>query len=143
MAIARFAHAVPRPRPRRSRWAVMCAVLLGLVVTLLGSSAPVGGHPGVPGVPGGPAPAAGTVSTHARGEVLADDADPDVRTVAVRSHRDATGERPAPPAPTPSASGAAGSCGPAQPRARPAVLLAQEQPAHRHGVRAPPPFSGT
>ncbi|WP_458248613.1 hypothetical protein [Streptomyces sp. MAI_2237] len=141
MAMARSAHTVPRTR--RSRWAVVCVVLLGLVVTLLGPSALGGGHPRVPD---GPVPAAGTVSAHApvhRGEVLADDADPDVHTVAVRSHRDATGERPAPPAPTPAASGTAGSCGPAQPPARPAALPAQEQPAHRHGVRAPPPLSGT
>ncbi|MGW3098793.1 hypothetical protein ACWDCC_35735 [Streptomyces sp. NPDC001102] len=152
MAMARFAHTVPRTR--RSRWAVVCAVLLGLVVTLLGPSAPGGGHPGVLD---GPVPAAGTVSAHGpvhRGEVLADDTDPDVhtlavpshrdvRTVAVRTHRDAAGERPEPPALAPAASGTAGSCGPAEPRARPAVLRAQERPAHRHGVRAPPPFSGT
>ncbi|NEC91022.1 hypothetical protein [Streptomyces sp. SID12501] len=135
--MVRFTHTVPGTRDPGPGlvWAVLVAVL----VALLGPSVLGSEHPRVPG---GAVAAAEAVPT--QGEPYADNADPDDSTAAVRGHRDATGERHAPPVSAPGASHGTAT-GPLQPARAPLSAVdppASEQPAIRHGVRAPPSLSG-
>ncbi|WP_328752690.1 hypothetical protein OHT57_44620 [Streptomyces sp. NBC_00285] len=133
--MARFTHSVPRTRGPGA--AAVWVVLLAVLITLLGPCVP-GGEPS--GVRGG----AVVVADSVHGESYADNADPAVSAAAVRSHRDAAGERHAPPVSAPGASPATGTA--PLPPARSPVAAAgppvPEPPAHRHGVRAPPLSSG-
>ncbi|GAA2332941.1 hypothetical protein GCM10010431_64950 [Streptomyces kunmingensis] len=130
--MARCAQPVRRPRSPGAAavWAVLLAVLVTLLGPDLGSE-----HPRA-------LLAAQVVSAH--GEPQADSAEPGVSTAAVRGPRDSSGERHAPPVAAPGASSATGT-GPLQP-AQPPVAAegppAARQPAHGHGVRAPPALSG-
>lgn len=159
--MARCAHTVPPTRG--SGMTAVCVVLLALVVTLLSPSSlftalspcslftplsPPSVSAADARVPGGPVLAAGTASADTpvrHGGPYAGDADPDGSTAAVRSHRNATGERHAPPVAAPGASSgevAAGSLRAAHATAWAARHAASEPPTHRHGVRAPPSLSG-
>ncbi|MFF0091167.1 hypothetical protein ACFYSF_14570 [Streptomyces canus] len=160
--MAGFTHTVSRTRGPGPGlpWAALLAVLL----TLLSPPALGSTHQGTPvgallaaeepargeryadrADPGAPVGALLAAEGPAHGEPYADRADPAVSTAAVRSQRDATGERPAPPVSVQGASPA-----PATDRllrAQQPVSTASpptsEQPALRHGVRAPPARSGT
>ncbi|WP_314222836.1 hypothetical protein [Streptomyces zaehneri] len=139
--MARFTHAVRRTGglSPASAPAVLLTVLLALIA-LLGAPALVGPplH-----APDGTAPAARATSAHSA--PCADDAEPSACAAAPRSHRDATGERHAPPAADPLASrGSAVDLLPPTLSPLPTTgSPAPEQPAHRHGVRAPPSHTGT
>ncbi|MFJ6392547.1 hypothetical protein ACIQJT_33670 [Streptomyces sp. NPDC091972] len=118
-------------------------VLLAVVITLIGLS--------VPGVEqfheqlragGGPVLAAEARATH--GESYAESADPAVSAAAVRGQGEVVGERHAPPVSAQGASSGfeADPLWPAQPPAEEGDPPVSEDPAHRHGVRAPPSPSG-
>ncbi|WP_433919510.1 hypothetical protein OIE50_33610 [Streptomyces canus] len=133
--MVRCTHTVSRTRGP----GLALAVLLAALLTLLSPPALGGTHHGAP------VGALLAAEESAHGEPYAHSADPAVSTAAVRSHRDAAGERPAPPVSAPGASPgpATGPLRPAQPPASAARPPTSEQPALRHGVRAPPPLSGT
>ncbi|AVV44065.1 hypothetical protein PYK79_15880 [Streptomyces sp. ID05-04B] len=119
------------------------AVLLVLLVLLGPSGPPAPGGADLP-APGGLTHAAGVPSAH--GTPHAQDADPAVPSATVRSGRDVTGERHTPPLPASHPPrGATG--GPLRagrtPVGPPPDPPASALPAHGHGVRAPPSFSGT
>ncbi|NEA63985.1 hypothetical protein [Streptomyces sp. SID12488] len=127
------------PGARGAGAGLMWAVLVAVLITLLGPSTLGSEHLRVPG---------GAVSaaeaTPAQGEPYAENADQADSTAAVRSHRDATGERHAPSVSAPGVSMDAAT-GPLQPARAPLSATAppaSEQPAIRHGVRAPPSLSG-
>ncbi|WP_406160312.1 hypothetical protein OG806_32195 [Streptomyces sp. NBC_00882] len=135
--MARFTHIVSRTRGPGPGLAL--AALLAVLITLLSPPALGTTHPCAP---------VGTLlaaEESAHGEPYADSADPAVTTAAIRSHRDATGERHAPPVSAPGASPdpATDRLRRAQPPVSAAGPPASEQPALRHGVRAPPSLSGT
>lgn len=79
------------------------------------------------------------------GELQADNAGPGVSAAVVRGLRDAFGERHAPPVSAPGASRrtALDMLRPGRSPVPAAGTPASERPVRRHGVRAPPPFSGT
>ncbi|MFF7548569.1 hypothetical protein ACFZCU_33745 [Streptomyces canus] len=133
----RCTHTVSRTRgPGPGRvWAVLLAVL----ITLLSPPALGTTHEGA--LVG----ALLVAEESAHGQPYADSADPAVSTAAVRSHRDATGERHAPPVSVPGASPdpATDRLLRAQPPVSAAGPPTSDQPALRHGVRAPPSLSGT
>ncbi|WP_329247877.1 hypothetical protein [Streptomyces canus] len=139
--MARYTHTVSRTgtRTRGPGPGLALAVLLAALLTLLSPPALGGTHHGAP------VGALLAAEESAHGEPYAHSGDPAVSTAAVRSHRDAAGERPAPPVSAPGASPgpATGPLLPAQPPASAARPPTSEQPALRHGVRAPPPLSGT
>lgn len=132
--MAHYTHTVSRTRGPRLAW----AALLALLLTLLSPPALGGTHDGAP------VGALLAAEESAHGEPYATSADPAVSTAAVRSHRDATGERHVPPVSVPGASPdtATGPLRPAQPPVSAAVQPASEQSSLRHGVRAPPSLSG-
>ncbi|MBW8821048.1 MAG: hypothetical protein JF598_23285 [Streptomyces sp.] len=135
--MARSAHTASRTRGPGP--GLVWAVLLAVLVALLSPSALSSTHPGAPA---GALLAAEQESAH--GEPYADSPDPAVSTAAVRSHRDAPGERHVPPVSAPGASHntATDPLRPAQPPVSAADPPASEQPALPHGMRAPPPLSG-
>jgi len=135
--VARSAHTASRTRGPGP--GLVRAVLLAVLITLLGPSALSSTHPSAPG---GALLAAERES--ARGEPYADSPDPAVSTAAVRSHRDAPGERHAPPVSAPGASHntATDPLRPPQPPVSAAGPPASEQPALPHEMRAPPSLSG-
>ncbi|GGJ42237.1 hypothetical protein [Streptomyces lacrimifluminis] len=135
--MARFAHDVPRTRGQGL--AAVSAALLAVLIILLSSSVLGSEHRRVQS---GAVFVAEAVS--AQSEPHADNADAAVTTAAVRPHRDVTGDHPAPPVLDPGASRgtAAGPLRPAQPPFSTVGAPASAQPAHRHGVRAPPSLSG-
>jgi hypothetical protein len=135
-------HTVPRTHGPGS--AAVWAVLLAVLVTLFSSSVLSSEHPRVSGGAVLTAEAESPYGPAHSGEPSADNADPAVSAAAVRSHRDVTGERHAPPLSTPAASAVAAT-GPLQPARCPVPAVsppASEQPAHHHGVRGPPSLSG-
>ncbi|MFF0080374.1 hypothetical protein ACFYR1_11855 [Streptomyces canus] len=125
----------PSPGPRPG---LALAALLAVLITLLSPPALGGTHHGAPVG----ALLAAEESAHA--DPYADRADPAVPTAAVRSQRDAAGERHAPPVAVPGASPdpATDRLLRAQPRDSAAGPPTSEQPPLRHGVRAPPSLSG-
>ncbi|WP_328370397.1 hypothetical protein OG800_45710 [Streptomyces sp. NBC_00445] len=135
--MARFKHPVSRTRAPGP--GLVWAVLLAVLVILLSPPALSSTHPSAPG---GALLAAEQESAH--GEPYADSPDPAASTAVVRSHRDATGERHVPPVSAPGASPdtATDPLRPAQPPVSAAGPPASEQPALRHGMRAPPSLSG-
>ncbi|GGS10649.1 hypothetical protein GCM10010269_57270 [Streptomyces humidus] len=141
--MACFAPTAPRTRGCGSAtvWPVLLAVLavLGVLALLPGSSASGGEHSRAARAAVAAAEAA---SSHSAS--YADRADPAVSTVSVRGHRAGAGERHAPPGSAPGA-----SLAPAATTLRLALFPpsargfpTSEQPAHLHGVRAPPAPSG-
>ncbi|MFJ9737146.1 hypothetical protein [Streptomyces sp. NPDC101166] len=136
--VARFTHTVPRtrgPGPDLVR-----TVLLAVLIALLGMSALGGGHPRAPGG----ALLVAVEKSSAHGEPHADSADAAVSTAAVRSQRDATGDRHVPPVSAPAVSPGSAT-GPLRPARSPVPAVAPpaaEQPARHQVVRAPPPLSG-
>ncbi|WP_159049271.1 hypothetical protein [Streptomyces canus] len=137
--MARYTRTVSRTRGPGPSPGLALAVLLAVLLALLSPPALGGTHHGAPV---GALLAAGE---SAHGEPYADSADPAVSTAAVRSQRDATGERHAPPVSVPGASPdpATDRLRPTQPPVSAARPPTSEQPALRHGVRAPPSLSGT
>ncbi|WP_158013018.1 hypothetical protein [Streptomyces sp. Root369] len=114
------------------------AALLAVLITLLSPYALGGTHHGAP------VGALRAAEESAHGDPYADSADPAVPTAAVRSQRDVTGERHAPPVAVPGASPdpATDRLLRAQPPVSAAGRPTSEQPPLRHGVRAPPSLSG-
>ncbi|GGV27444.1 hypothetical protein GCM10010277_09000 [Streptomyces longisporoflavus] len=152
--MARFAHTAARSRgPAESRTrgpAALSAVLLAVLVTLLGPSVLGSEHPWPPGgtVAGADTAASAGSMPHAvdpaPSEPYAENAEPGDPAATVRSHRDATGERHAPPLSAPGASrNTAADPRPLPVAPGPAALPpASAYPALGHGVRAPPSPSG-
>ncbi|MFH8487684.1 hypothetical protein [Streptomyces longisporoflavus] len=160
--MARFAHAATRSRgPAASRTcglaasrtrgpAALSAVLLAVLITLLGPSVSGSEHPWLPGgtVTGADTAASAESMPHAGdpvpSEPYAENAAPGDSAAMVRSHRDATGERHAPPLSAPGASRIT-MAAPLRLRVAPgpkALPPASAYPALGHGMRAPPAPSG-
>jgi hypothetical protein len=139
--VVRCTHTVSRTRgPGPSPGpGLALAALLAVLLTLLSPPALGGTHHGAP------VGALRAAEEPAHGEPYVDSADPAVPTAAVRSQRDVTGERHAPPAAVPGASPdpATDRLLRAQPPVSAGGLPTSEQPPLRHGVRAPPSLSGT
>lgn len=134
--MARSTHTVPRRGGLGP--AAMIAVLLAVLTALL--SPPTHGSPHVPD---GAVLASGALQ--AGSGPYADDGHSALHSVAARSPRDTTGERPSPPAPATRAPRCTADSPPQFASSPlPATRLpASTQPADCHPLRAPPPLPGT